>query len=102
MGDLGSGTALRPPGLGRQRTVILPTQSSTCASFPGLFTAGEIAGFQDTVFHDVLVVVAYAWSTQAQNKTFAWGQGEHVPCGKIWLGTSNTGVISYSRRHLLG
>lgn len=50
------------------------------------------------MFCDVHAVVAEAQPIPVQSKAFPWGQGEHIPWGKIWLGTSNTGVISYPRR----
>lgn len=96
--DFGSDTALRAPRLGRQGTVILPTQPSACASFLGLFTAGEHSGFQGSVFYDVHAVVAKDSPSQSRARHFLGARVNTSLGGGFGLGPATAGVISYPRR----
>ncbi|NXA53234.1 DUOX2 oxidase, partial [Nothocercus julius] len=45
----------------------------------GLFTEEETQNIRNTTFHDVLIAVTYANSTQIQSNAFAWSEGDPCP-----------------------
>ncbi|NWX91519.1 DUOX2 oxidase, partial [Nothoprocta pentlandii] len=48
----------------------------------GLFTEEETQNIRNTTFHDVLVAVTYANSTDIQSTVFVWSEGD--PCPQPW------------------
>ena len=52
-------------------------QSSLC--FSSLFTQEEIQMIRNVTFHDVLVAVTSAESTDLQNNVFFWRDGKKMP-----------------------
>jgi len=54
--------------------------------FPRLFTAEEIREIRNTTFHDVLVAVTHANSTDLQPHVFVWSDGE---CSMQWQGAGS-------------
>ncbi|NXE46113.1 DUOX2 oxidase, partial [Casuarius casuarius] len=45
----------------------------------GLFTEGETREIRNTTFHDVLIAVTYANSTEIQREVFVWHDGDPCP-----------------------
>ncbi|NXA33140.1 DUOX2 oxidase, partial [Eudromia elegans] len=45
----------------------------------GLFTEEETQSIRNTTFHDLLVAVTYANSTEVQSKVFVWREGDPCP-----------------------
>ncbi|NWI18868.1 DUOX2 oxidase, partial [Crypturellus soui] len=45
----------------------------------GLFTEEEMRDIRNTTFHDVLILVTYANSTEIQSKVFVWSEGDPCP-----------------------